>query len=131
MKEIKFRVWDLIGKRMLKWGDIMRLPAWEIFPGTPEQRAYNVMQYTGQKDKNGKEIYEGDIIDIHQTVNGCNLFVIVWGGIGFGARYLVDGKMTRVYEYNLKELLEVYFNVYDKTLEIIGNIYENPELCQN
>ncbi len=32
---------------------------------------------------NGKEIYEGDIIDIHQTVNGCNLFVIVWNDIGF------------------------------------------------
>lgn len=45
MKVLKFRVWDLIEKRMLQWGDIMNLPAWEIFPGTPEQRAFYVMQW--------------------------------------------------------------------------------------
>lgn len=130
MKVLKFRVWDLIEKRMLQWGDIMNLPAWEIFPGTPEQRAFYVMQCTGLKDKNGKEIYDGDIIDIHQTVNGCNLFVIVWSDVGFGALYLIDSEMLREYEYDIKELLEVNIGKYEKSVEVVGNIYENHELLE-
>lgn len=130
MKVLKFRVWDLIEKRMLQWGDIMNLPAWEIFPGTPEQRAFYVMQCTGLKDKNGKEIYDGDIIDIHQTVNGCNLFVITWGDVGISARYLIDSEMLREYEYDIKELLEVNIGKYEKSVEVVGNIYENDELLE-
>ncbi|WP_270620698.1 YopX family protein [[Clostridium] innocuum] len=130
MRELKFRAWDLIGKRMLQWGDIMDLPVWEIFPGTPEQRAFSVMQYTGLKDMQEKEIYEGDIIDIHQTVNGCNLFVIVWSDIGFGARYLIDRKISREYEYDIKELLDVNIEKYEKSIEVVGNIYENHGLLE-
>lgn len=130
MKVLKFRVWELIEKRMLQWGDIMNLPAWEIFPGTPEQRAFYVMQCTGLKDMNGKEIYEGDIIDIHQTVNGCNLFVIVWSDIGFSACYLIDGEISREYEYGIEELLDVYIGKYKKSVEVVGNIYENDELLE-
>jgi len=128
MKVLKFRAWDLIENRMLQWGDIMNLPAWEIFPGTPD--AFIVMQYTGLKDMNGKEIYEGDIIDIHQTVNGCNLFVIVWSDIGFSARYLIDGEISREYEYGIEELLDVYIGKYEKSVEVVGNIYENHELLE-
>ena len=128
MKVLKFRAWDLIENRMLQWGDIMNLPAWEIFPGTPD--AFIVMQYTGLKDMNGKEIYEGDIIDIHQTVNGCNLFVIVWSDIGFRARYLIDGEISREYEYGIEELLDVYIGKYEKSVEVVGNIYENHELLE-
>lgn len=130
MRELKFRAWDLIGKRMLQWGDIMDLPAWEIFPGTPEQRAFSVMQYTGLKDMRGKEIYEGDIIDIHQTVNGYNMFLIVWSDIGFGARYLIDGEISREYEYDIKELLDVNIGKYEKSIEVVGNIYENHGLLE-
>lgn len=88
------------------------------------------MQCTGLKDKNGKEIYDGDIIDIHQTVNGCNLFVITWGDVGISARYLIDSEMLREYEYDIKELLEVNIGKYEKSVEVVGNIYENDELLE-
>ena len=90
-----------------------------------------LLQYTGLKDKNGREIYEGDIIDINQTVNGCNLFAIVWDKIGFNARYWVNNTADRKYEYDIMELLDVNVNKYDKDIEVVGNIYENKELLED
>ncbi|TFL15914.1 hypothetical protein DR046_22880 [Jannaschia formosa] len=95
MIEIKFRAWD--GKEITE-------------PYTDDDyRSLNnaiagargiLMQYTGLKDKNGKEIYEGDIIDAHQTVNGYNLFVINIDErfLSVGAKY-VDGKK---YHYSVR-----------------------------
>ncbi|MGL5433776.1 MAG: YopX family protein [Lachnospiraceae bacterium] len=65
VSSFKFRVWDILSKKMLEWGNVMNLPAWEIFPGTPEQRAFNVMRFTEKRDRSGREIYEGDIIENH------------------------------------------------------------------
>lgn len=90
-----------------------------------------LLQYTGLKDKNNKEIYEGDIIDINQTVNGCNLFAVMWDGISFGARYCVNNTTDRKYEYDIMELLDVNANKHDKEIEVIGNIYENKELLED
>ncbi len=65
-----------------------------------------VMQYTGLKDKNGIEIYEGDIIE--------------W-------EHCVDGKRIYVVE-NIHTVCNEYFDGQKGKWEIIGNIYSNPEL---
>lgn len=82
-------------------------------------------QYVGLRDKNGVEIYEGDIIDIHQTVNGYNQFVIQYNNYKFSARYY-NQKTKQIlgwYEYDLDELFEI--DEAEKEIEAIGNIYEN------
>ena len=82
-------------------------------------------QYTGLKDKNGVEIYEGDLIDIHQTVNGYNQFVIQYDNYKFSARYY-NQKTKQIlgwYQYDLDELFEI--NEAEKEIEVIGNFYEN------
>lgn len=93
----------------------------EIIPKT-------IGQFTGLYDKDKKPIYDGDIIDIHQTINGYNQFVIEYKDYGFSAKYYnqKENKAIRWYEYDLDELFDV--NESDKEIELIGNIYDNKSL---
>ena len=74
------------------------------------------MQYTGFKDKDGREIYEGDIIKYRN-----NLYQIRWIFLGFYA-HQINGR-------GFKELDEFVADTMD--IEVVGNIYENPELLES
>ena len=105
MREIKFRAWD---KR-----DIENPPSMYYFDfKTAHQfvRCGNIMQYTGLKDRNGEEIYESDIVNSHD-----GLFVIK-----YSEEKMAYGLYSKGVEYPW------YVSKY--SLEIIGNIHENPEL---
>lgn len=131
-REIKFRIWDVENKEMLK---VQELDFEPTFYGgriaiRPDQ--YNdyfdtedmiLMQYTGLHDKNGKEIYEGDIVRCKKYIGGNFVdYCIEKGFVEFK-----DGEFglhrKQGYYQSLKKFLE-----YDYELEVIGNIYDNPEL---
>ena len=90
----------------------------EIIPET-------LCQCTGLKDRDGNYIFENDIIDINQTVNGCNLFKIVWDKYKWNAEYYVKMTTPRLYEYNFEELLDI--NDFEKDIKIIGNKFDKEE----
>ena len=73
-----------------------------------------VGQYTGSKDKNNKEIYEGDIVRYSDGYTA----VIVWKDTGFGLEFIEEVESPQTW----------YYLPNGNILEILGNIYENPEL---
>ena len=80
-----------------------------------EDEKVKLMQYTGTKDKNNKEIYEGDIVILNDTEEENKCIV----KYKYGSYILVDG-----------DLRENLSNVEAKFLEVVGNIYENKNLLE-
>jgi uncharacterized phage protein (TIGR01671 family) len=117
-REIKFRAWDEERKEMFYPTQLIPVSYKRNQSTCLTCQRYTgdgfstLMQYTGLKDKNGKEIYEGDIIEYPQRqVRDDN--VIRWHGSGFWMEHADDGS-----------------KFLPSSMEVIGNIYENPELLQ-
>lgn len=128
MRVPKFRAWDKLVKIMLPVGDIdtsYKLVYLEEDNGYRCERDFDeieLMQFTGLKDKNGKEIYEGDIVKFSDCDDDVYVTPVVWDkscacfGLSFSGKYPIS------FDY----LEEFYTELKD--IEVVGNIYENPEL---
>ncbi len=135
MREIKFRAWDKKSKQMFK---VLCLPLSALAERDNGIMLYGLkgadyfydknttnhelMQYTGLKDKNGKEIYEGDIINIFLRNKNPEEeryvkaeIKYLYGGFWFLSNYHTDCNWH-------------FYNQIER--EVIGNIYENPELLK-
>jgi uncharacterized phage protein (TIGR01671 family) len=140
MRKLKFRCWDKEEKKMYPcsspWmGNVMVVLELGVFRAQPENDL-EVMQFTGLEDKNGKDVYEGDIIKCGD--NGENFpqdydeekdeFVDVgtYEVIGSTEDYpAFEIKPNPIEECNgLSQALATGY------IEVIGNIYENPELLK-
>jgi hypothetical protein len=130
MREIKFRAWDKTGKYKVmcqvinlysgenpfvqcacNWqdGDVYR---WRIFTRSLEQ--IELMQFTGLLDKSGKKIYEGDILHYPEFADedlAIHTEPFEWTPYGYQGKFSGE-------------------NISEGKCEIIGNIYENPELVK-
>lgn len=129
-REIKFKIWD--GKHFLTGqeldnivisndGEILILESNELCLAGDE---YQLRQFTGLKDKNGREIYEGDICNIrrYEHLDKTKKWIVaevIWGcehGWNFRSYYGKDFIGTRFTEVD--------------EIEVIGNIFENKELLK-
>jgi len=131
MRETKFRAWDKDNKVMIYpdhifpqeesidcFGEVQLIPAWFI-----ETKDRLFLQYTGLHDKNGKEIYEGDITCRHWDNGTWQNGVIIYDEASFLWKEIGGDEKHR-----LGFLHPIGINT--KHSEVIGNIYENPELLK-
>jgi len=112
MREIKFRAWNEARRNMFYLEDGQSL---SDFFNRNTQSISKLMQFTGLKDNNGREIYEGDIlVDLEVSPSYKNKRVI---------RNFVEDTFFI--------LDDMKYNINEKSVfEVIGNIYENPELLE-
>ena len=124
-REIKFRIWDIDERKFvvnetdrLGCGDTKKCMSERVdFENNSVEisadERYIFSEYTGLKDENGKEIYEGDIL--FESFREEYLKVVFENG---SFRAEADG-----YSLDLED--------YDDICEVVGNIYENPELMED
>lgn len=146
MRNLRFRAWDKWGKCMVKvaglswyWKDVEGVSEIYIDSGEYVQKitrhgvsGFELMQYTGLKDKNGTKIYEGDIIRFHHLEDLPEMAEVA-EVVYFGHRDYP------AFDLNYHRIKEYYFesNILSEIIcsgayhyEVIGNVFENPELLE-
>ncbi len=127
MREIKFRAWDKLEEKMVEVNriDLDEREVDVVIEKSKSVESYyscsfyeiELMQYTGLKDKNGVEIYEGDFIRENDGDGGYIYAEVVYHNCGFMGK-----------EKGFEP--EYPISAFRDEVEVIGNIYENPELFE-
>jgi len=154
MRELKFRVWSVDNKQFVKSIYHAHTECYICISamfGNPvifsqygeevelHETKYIIQQYTGLKDKNGKGVYEGDIVKI----NRCYIRPFVNEKQQIDYKFIDDGEVEVgqvLWGWNTQKYLVSYEHIrhddiedFDKPshrVEVIGNIFENPELLK-
>lgn len=117
-REFEFRAWDKINKDMFNVESI-NFQERRVYKDTVSYRKFediDLMQYTGLKDEYGDEIYEGDIVTLHNSKY----------------EVIFNSKEARFVLKDVFFEMDIPFtNNNNERMEVLGNIYENPEMMED
>jgi uncharacterized phage protein (TIGR01671 family) len=132
MREIKFRAWDSFYKMIISTNDKeFNNNIYEFFKELEQDRKENniiLMQYTGLKDKNGKEIYEGDILKVHIFTQELGESLGVREGEKEFKAEICYQEMGLWLQGNTEDecgYILWFDGMHEESFEVIGNIYEH------
>ena len=127
MREIKFRLWDKLGNKIVTPNKNIYLNLLgQVVTDSPEngeiipfsKDTYELNQSTGLQDVTGKDIYEGDIVDVGKVMQ----------------RYCIiefkNAKFVLKFQDDFEAGSPTDMNIFLERIRVIGNIYENPELLE-
>ena len=100
------------GKKFIKCGSAVQ--SYEVIPET-------VGQYTGLTDKNGKKIFEGDILKYKNFISKYNIGFVMYGNGCFSVKDIHSDN---------RPAIDIVLHESKKDIEVIGNIHDNPELLK-
>jgi len=143
MRKIKFRAWDKKRKKIIRFDKFNSLKIgvekgkswWWVRCDKRNTKILledingELMQFIGLKDKNGKEIYEGDIVETFNSKRK-KLIAGIWEVVFTKHLGCFDGKRVSNRKEDSGEDFECIGNLVSDKCEVIGNIYENPELLE-
>jgi uncharacterized phage protein (TIGR01671 family) len=143
-RELKFRAWD--GERLRNVSSVGWIDGEMDYIGTPKYHGpaedFKLMQYTGLKDSQSVEIYEGDIVQ--RNNNPKDLAQVCFGefpvyemeseevidkAVGWYLKVIPTDALSKMEPFCYDSIISNYWNK-NTNAKVIGNIYENPELME-